>query len=78
MKIPFHNIPKWKGSTYIILNNYHDEKNKGLISNVLYSYRRFPFEILDACTHFLNNWKTEIIIPIPQGKDSKGKKKEPH
>ena len=66
MKIPLHSNTSWKIKSQRIIRNWKTKNDRSLIMNVLVGYRRYPQEIQQVCKDILNDWKKEVVIPIPR------------
>jgi DNA gyrase inhibitor GyrI len=65
MKIPFHQDKLWKVKSKYIIFHWNKVDRRG-ISNVLLCYISYPTSISRVCRSILENWKTEIALPIYQ------------
>jgi len=62
-RYPFHSVASWKKQTNWVLKNWK-KQNRGLITNVLFSYETKPHELTMVCEKILQEWKKEISKKI--------------
>jgi hypothetical protein len=62
-QIELHSISSWKQACEHIINNWK-EYHRTYISYVLYSHRFHPLLTKQVSKEVLENWRTEIVLPI--------------
>ena len=63
LRYNFNNYVMWESETQDIIKDWKN-RNRDLITNILYSYKKYPENTYNICLDILSQWKEEVSISL--------------